>query len=253
MTVNYKESQNNHNQDASEIQKFNDHAEKWWDTTDSTSNPFFQLHKINPLRLAFIQKHIDLKNKFVLDVGCGGGILSEGLAMNGALVEGIDASEKAIEAACLHALHHHQPPLAIQYHTTTIENFACTRLEASPCLLFDAITCMEMLEHVPSPEAIIKTCAALLKGGGHLFLSTLNRNLKAYLYAIIAAEWVLNLLPRGTHDYSKFIRPSELCQVLRETGFEVKTLAGLTYAPLRKCYTLTDDISVNYFIYAQKI
>jgi 2-polyprenyl-6-hydroxyphenyl methylase/3-demethylubiquinone-9 3-methyltransferase len=223
-----------------EVDKFNELAHKWWDE----GSEFKPLHQINPLRLNFIHEKVNLKNKKVLDVGCGGGILSESMAKLGAEVTGIDMGEKVIRIAELHAL---QSKLNIDYQCASIESIALKN-NAS----FDVITCMEMLEHVPDPSIIVSLCAKLLKPGGTLFMSTINRNIKAYLFAVIGAEYILKLLPRGTHDYEKFIKPSELIAWCRKENLNIKTLVGMTYNPITEVYKLGDDVSVNYLIEVTK-
>jgi 2-polyprenyl-6-hydroxyphenyl methylase / 3-demethylubiquinone-9 3-methyltransferase len=223
-----------------EIDKFNELAHKWWDE----ESEFKPLHQINPLRLHLIHDKVNLKNKKVLDVGCGGGILSESMAKLGAEVTGIDMGEKVIRIAELHAL---QSKLNIDYQCTSIEVIA-TKQKAT----FDVITCMEMLEHVPDPSIIVSLCAKLLKPGGTLFMSTINRNLKAYLFAVIGAEYILKLLPRGTHDYEKFIKPSELIAWCRKENLTINTLIGMTYNPITQIYKLSDDVAVNYLIEVTK-
>ena len=223
-----------------EVDKFNELAHKWWDE----ESEFKPLHQINPLRLNFIHEKVNLKNKKVLDVGCGGGILSESMAKRGADVTGIDMGEKVINIAKLHAL---QSKLDIDYQCISLEALT---LEHGP--IFDVITCMEMLEHVPEPSNIVSLCAKLLKPGGTLFMSTINRNIKAYLFAVIGAEYILKLLPRGTHDYEKFIKPSELIAWCRQENLNIKTLVGMTYNPITEVYKLGDDVSVNYLIEVTK-
>lgn len=237
-----KQANNNVNIDESEIEKFAQlSASDWWDANGAQA----PLHHINPLRMAYIQRASELQNAKVLDIGCGGGILCESLARAGANVTGIDLASNAIEVAKHHAKQ--DPSIQIDYYKASAEDFAEKHPEQ-----FDVITCMEMLEHVPDPASIIEACARLLKPQGKIFLSTLNRNIKSYLYAIIGAEYILKLLPQGTHDYAKFIRPSELSRVLREKGFTVKNMEGLHYNILTKKYSLQSDISVNYLLYAQK-
>ena len=223
-----------------EVDKFNELAHKWWDE----ESEFKPLHQINPLRLNFIHEKINLKNKKVLDVGCGGGILSESMAKLGAEVTGIDMGEKVINIAKLHAL---QSKLDIDYQCASIEAIASKHKAG-----FDVITCMEMLEHVPDPSIIVSLCAKLLKPGGTLFMSTINRNIKAYLFAVIGAEYILKLLPRGTHDYEKFIKPSELIAWCRKENLTIKTLIGMTYNPITQIYKLSDDVAVNYLIEVTK-
>jgi 2-polyprenyl-6-hydroxyphenyl methylase/3-demethylubiquinone-9 3-methyltransferase len=223
-----------------EVDKFNELAHKWWDE----GSEFKPLHQINPLRLNFIHEKVNLKNKKVLDVGCGGGILSESMAKLGANVTGIDMGEKVINIAKLHAL---QSKIDIDYQCISLEAIAS---EHGP--IFDVITCMEMLEHVPEPSKIVSSCAKLLKPGGTLFMSTINRNIKAYLFAVIGAEYILKLLPRGTHDYEKFIKPSELIAWCRKENLNIKKLMGMTYNPITDVYKLGDDVSVNYLIEVTK-
>lgn len=228
----------NTNADPAELRKFSDLAHRWWDP----ASEFRPLHEINPLRLDWIDRSAGtLAGKKVLDVGCGGGILSEGMAGAGADVTGIDLSEKALGVARLHLF---ESGLKVEYQLSSAEDFA----EAHPAG-FDVVTCMEMLEHVPDPASTIAACARLVKPGGHVFFSTLNRNPKSYLFAIIGAEYVLNLLPRGTHDYAKFIRPSELARYCRESGLETQELIGMSYNPLTRVYSLGRDTDVNYLVH----
>lgn len=228
------------NVDMAEIAKFDALAASWWDR-EGQSRP---LHEINPLRLGYIQQRCELKGKQLIDIGCGGGILSEALAKNGASVTGVDMGEAALNVAKLHAL---EAELTIDYQHTTTESIA-----ASHPAQFDVVTCLEMLEHVPDPDAIVAACAQLLKPGGHLFFSTLNRNPKAYLLAVVGAEYVLNMLPKGTHDYKKFIKPAELAASCRQSGLMVSNITGLSYNPLSKQYKLGTDVSVNYLMHCQK-
>lgn len=228
------------NVEAAEVNKFADLAHQWWDA----QGVFKPLHQLNPLRLDYIDSRASVNGKQVLDVGCGGGILSESMARRGARVLGIDMAERSLEVAQLHAL---EAEIQIEYRCIAVEALA----EEKPAS-FDIVTCMEMLEHVPDPASVVRACAALVKPGGHLFFSTLNRNAKAYLMAVIGAEYVLNLLPKGTHDYAKFIRPSELAAWLRESGLELQHQTGVTYNPLNKQYSLTADTSVNYMLHAIK-
>lgn len=228
------------NRDPNEISKFDKMASQWWDK----EGPCKPLHELNPLRLSFIEQHADLNGKAILDVGCGGGILSESLAIKGGNVTAIDLSKEAISVAKLHAL---DTGLTINYQHTSIEDFAKHHTQA-----FDIVTCMELLEHVPSPARFIQSVTEILKPGGQIFLSTLNRNPKSYLYSIIGAEYILKLLPRGTHDYEKFIKPSELSEMCREAGLDIQTLRGLNYSPLKKRFSLSTDTSVNYLAYAIK-
>jgi 2-polyprenyl-6-hydroxyphenyl methylase / 3-demethylubiquinone-9 3-methyltransferase len=224
------------NADPLEIQKFSELAHRWWDPTSE----FRPLHEINPLRLEWINARIPLAGKQVCDVGCGGGILAESIAKKGATVTGIDLSEKALKVADLHSL---ESGIKVRYELISAEELAAR--EAGQ---YDVVTCMEMLEHVPDPAAIVQACAKLVKPGGHIFFSTLNRNPKSYLFAIIGAEYVLGLLPRGTHDYAKFITPAELSGFARTAGLEVEALKGMTYNPLTKIYSLNQDTSVNYLV-----
>lgn len=228
------------NVDAGEISKFSELAHKWWDK-DSEFKP---LHEINPLRLSYIDQHAGISGKQVLDVGCGGGILSESMAALGGNVTAIDLAEKSLKVARLHLLESGQK---VDYRCIAVEALA-KLVPAS----FDCVTCMEMLEHVPDPESVVRSCAALVKPGGYVFFSTLNRNAKAYLQAVIGAEYVLGLLPRGTHDYAKFIKPSELTRMARNAGLNVTDLIGMTYNPVSKQYKLVADSSVNYMMCCQR-
>jgi len=228
------------NADPAELQKFAALAHRWWDP----NSEFRPLHEINPLRLNYIDGKVDLKGKRVLDVGCGGGILSESMSRKGADVTGIDLGEKALKVAQLHKL---ESGVAVNYRLVSVEALAQEMPES-----FDVVTCMEMLEHVPDPAAVVRACSALVKPGGTLFFSTINRNPKAYLFAVIAAEYILNLLPRGTHDYEKFIKPSELSSWGRQAGLNVVGLKGMSYNPLTRHYWLGDDVSVNYILHAIK-
>ncbi len=223
------------NIDASEIHKFEEIASRWWDP----ESEFKPLHDINPLRLGYVQSHVKLADKMVLDVGCGGGILTEAMAGVGAKVTGIDMGEEPLRVAELHTL---ESGVEVDYRRTTAEALADEMPGA-----FDVVTCMEMLEHVPHPGSVVEACARLVRPGGHVFFSTLNRNPKSYLFAIIGAEYVLSLLPRGTHDYARFIRPAELDRWVRATPLRILELTGLTYNPITRVYRLTPkDISVNY-------
>ena len=226
----------NMNADPLELQKFSELAHRWWDP----SSEFRPLHEINPLRLEWINALAPVAGKRVLDVGCGGGILTEAMANKGANVKGIDLSEKALKVAELHSL---ESGVKVSYELISAENLAAREPGQ-----YDVVTCMEMLEHVPDPSAVVQACATLVKPGGNLFFSTLNRNPKSYLFAIIGAEYVLGLLPRGTHDYAKFIKPSELSQFARNAGLEIKALKGMTYNPLTKIYSLNQDTDVNYLM-----
>lgn len=231
----------NTNADPAELQKFSDLAHRWWDPTSE----FKPLHDINPLRLEWIDRRVGLAGKKVLDVGCGGGILSESMAALGASVTGIDLSEKALGVARLHLFESGQK---VEYHHASAEEFATEHPGT-----FDVVTCMEMLEHVPDPASTVAACAELVKPGGHVFFSTINRNLKAYLFAVIGAEYVLNLLPRGTHEYSKFIKPSELARYCRHAGLETACLCGLNYNPLTQVYSLVSETDVNYLLHTQRL
>ncbi len=225
------------NADELELQKFGDLAHKWWDK----NSEFKPLHAINPLRLNWIDGLIGLKGKRVLDVGCGGGILSESMYFKGAEVVGIDLGEKALNVAKLHQL---ESGAKVDYQYIAVEELA-TQQPAS----FDVVTCMEMLEHVPDPAAIITACARLVKPGGSVFFSTINRNPKAYLFAVLGAEYVLNLLPKGTHDYAKFIKPSELASWARIANLDIHSMRGMSYNPITQHYSLGDDVAVNYMIH----
>ena len=229
---------NKRNVDAKEIAKFAEMARKWWDR----ESEFKPLHDINPLRLSYITERVSLPAKRVLDVGCGGGILSESMAEIGAQVTAIDMGEAALTVA---RLHQHESKLNIDYRQVTIEEIADSGIE-----LFDVITCLEMLEHVPDPGSVIGACKRLLKPDGQLFLSTINRNPKAYLFAVIGAEYVLNLLPRGTHDYARFLKPSEIATWLRQHNLDLKDITGMTYNPLTGIYRLSTDVDVNYLVHA---
>ena len=224
------------NVDQAEIGKFDELAHRWWDPRGE----FKPLHDINPLRLEWIERHASLAGKSVVDVGCGGGILAEGMARLGARVTGIDLSEKALRVATAHL---HQSKLEIQYQKTSVEELAALHAGA-----FDVVTCMELLEHVPEPPAMVAACARLVRPGGLVFFSTINRNAKAYLFAVIGAEYVLGLLPRGTHDYQRFIRPSELARWSRDAGLRTEELLGMTYNALTRRYSLGRDCDVNYLV-----
>jgi 2-polyprenyl-6-hydroxyphenyl methylase/3-demethylubiquinone-9 3-methyltransferase len=224
------------NADQLELDKFSALAHKWWDP----NSEFKPLHEINPLRLDYIDQRAQLNGKSVLDVGCGGGILSESMAARGASVTGIDLAEKSLKVARLHLL---ESGAQVDYQNITVETLAAQRPAS-----FDVVTCMEMLEHVPDPASIVRACAALVKPGGWVFFSTLNRNPKSYLFAILGAEYLLNLLPRGTHDYAKFIKPSELSRHARAAGLEINDIIGMTYNPITKVYKLEHDTDVNYLI-----
>ena len=224
------------NADPAELAKFGDLAHRWWDP----QSEFKPLHDINPLRVGYIDAATGLRGKRVADIGCGGGILSESMAARGADVVGIDLSEKPLGVARLHLF---ESGLAVDYRLISAEALAA----AEPAS-FDVVTCMEMLEHVPDPASTIRACAALAKPGGHVFFSTLNRNLKSYLFAIIGAEYILRMLPRGTHDYARFIKPSELSHMADQAGLDIADLKGMSYNPFTKHYSLGRDTDVNYLI-----
>jgi len=225
------------NVDPAEIAKFEELASRWWDS----HGEFKPLHEINPLRLQYIDQRVGLAGKKVLDVGCGGGILAESMARSGAEVLGIDMGKAPLTVAKLHAM---EAEIDLEYRQVTVEQLA----EEMPGQ-FDAVSCMEMLEHVPDPASIIKACHKLVKPGGDVFMSTLNRNPKSFLFAVVGAEYILQMLPKGTHDYKKFIKPSELSNWSREAGLELKDITGLTYNPLTKVYKLSHDVAVNYMIH----
>ena len=228
------------NVDAAELNKFSELAHKWWDKTSE----FKPLHDINPLRLNYIDKAVSLKGKTVLDVGCGGGILSESMAIIGAKVTGIDLGEKALKVAQLHSL---ESGITVYYQLISVEELAKNHPAS-----FDVVTCLEMLEHVPDPASVVAACAKLVKPGGKVFFSTINRNPKAYLFAVIGAEYILNMLPRGTHDYTKFIKPSELAGWMRLAGLQLEHQIGMSYNPITQHYWLGDDVSVNYMMQTVK-
>ncbi|MBR3426150.1 MAG: bifunctional 2-polyprenyl-6-hydroxyphenol methylase/3-demethylubiquinol 3-O-methyltransferase UbiG, partial [Neisseriaceae bacterium] len=223
-----------HNVDIEEINKFSNLADKWWNKNGELKT----LHDINPVRLAFIQEYVELSGKKVIDVGCGGGILSEALAQAGASVKGIDLADASLEVAQQHA---HDNGLEIDYQKISAEQLS----EELPNS-FHGVVCMELLEHIPDPQSVINACAALAEQGGYVFFSTLNRNLKSYLHAIVAAEYVLRMLPRGTHEHKKFITPAELVRMARNAGLETIALRGMNYRPLTGEYVLSEDTSVNY-------
>ena len=227
------------NADPAELDKFGALAHRWWDP----NSEFKPLHDINPLRLDWIDQHTSLRGKKVLDVGCGGGLLSEGMAARGAEVTGIDLSEKPLGVARLHLLDSGQK---VDYRKISAEQLA----EEMPGA-FDVVTCLEMLEHVPHPSSIVAACARLVKPGGQVFFSTLNRNPKSYLFAVVGAEYILNMLPKGTHDYAKFIKPSELARWSKSYGLEPAELMGMSYNLLNQTYTLGKDTSVNYLMRTQ--
>ena len=228
------------NIDELEIKKFENLASRWWDP----NSEFKPLHDINPLRINYISRILNLAEKSVLDIGCGGGILAEGLAHHGALVTAIDMAEASLSVAKLHQL---ESNLEIDYRFCSAEDLAVEKPES-----YDVITCLEMLEHVPDPNSIVRSCFELVKPGGTVFFSTINRNPKSYLFAILGAEYVLNLLPKGTHEYAKFIRPSELASWCRKSGLELKEQIGMGYNPLKKRYFLQDNLDVNYIAHYQK-
>lgn len=232
---------NSLNADPAELAKFSELAHRWWDT----ESEFRPLHQINPLRLDWILSQCVLSGNTALDIGCGGGILSDAMARKGATVMGIDLASKALKVAQLHALEAQTPN--ITYREISAEALSIQQPES-----FDVVTCMEMLEHVPNPESVVQACANLVKPGGWVFFSTINRNPKSFLFAIVGAEYVLNLLPRGTHEYAKFIRPSELAQYARNAGLDLKTTCGLEYNPLTKRYWLSNNTSVNFMFATQK-
>jgi len=228
------------NVDDLEIDKFSQLAHKWWDK-DSEFKP---LHEINPLRLDYIDDFAGIKELKVLDVGCGGGILAESMAQRGAQVTGIDLAKKSLKVAQLHSL---ESGVSVEYRCITVEDLAD---EAAGS--FDVVTCMEMLEHVPDPESVVRSCARLVKPGGWVFFSTLNRNAKAYLLAVVGAEYVLNMLPRGTHEYARFLKPSELSRMARNAGLEIANVSGMSYNPLTRIYALGDDTQVNYLMASRR-
>jgi len=226
------------NVDHAEVSKFEELASRWWDP----QSEFKPLHEINPLRLNYIDQRARITGKKVLDVGCGGGILAESMARRGAVVTGIDAGQAPLTVARLHAL---ESGIQVEYRNITAEALA-----AEAPASFDVITCMEMLEHVPEPASVIAACAQLVKPGGHLFFSTINRTPKGYLFAVIGAEYLLQMLPKGTHDYQKFIRPHEMDAWMRAAGLEMQDLSGMSYNPFTRRYSLGKDIEVNYLIHA---
>ncbi len=225
------------NVDHNEVGKFEALASRWWDP----HSEFKPLHDINPLRLNYIDERAQIKGKKVVDVGCGGGILAESMALRGAEVIGIDMGEAPLEVARLHQL---ESGVEVDYRQMTAEALAEEMTQQ-----FDVVTCMEMLEHVPDPSSVIAACFKMVKPDGHVFFSTLNRNPKSYLFAIVGAEYILNMLPKGTHDYNKFIRPSELESWCRHAGLEMKELTGMSYNPFSQKYSLGRDIAVNYMIH----
>jgi 2-polyprenyl-6-hydroxyphenyl methylase/3-demethylubiquinone-9 3-methyltransferase len=228
------------NVDHAELSKFAELAHKWWDKTSE----FKPLHEINPLRLKWIDDIASLNSKHVLDVGCGGGILAESMVQKGAKVTGIDLAEKSINVAKLHSM---ESGVVVDYQVIAVEKLAETHPES-----FDVVTCLEMLEHVPDPASVVHACAKLVKPNGHVFFSTINRNPKAYLLAVIGAEYVLNMLPKGTHDYQKFIKPSELASWARASGLSLKAQIGMHYNPVTKQYSLAPGLDVNYLAHMVK-
>lgn len=224
------------NADPHELRKFSDLAHRWWDPNAE----FKPLHELNPVRLRWIDAHAHLPGKRILDVGCGGGILSESMAGMGAQVKGIDLSNQALGVADLHSL---ESGITVEY-----EEIAAEALAAREPGSYDVVTCMEMLEHVPDPAAIVRACATLVKPGGWVFFSTLNRNVKSYLLAVVGAEYIAQMLPKGTHDYARFIRPSELAAFARAAGLHAAEVKGITYRPFGKHFSLSDDTSVNYLL-----
>jgi 2-polyprenyl-6-hydroxyphenyl methylase/3-demethylubiquinone-9 3-methyltransferase len=228
------------NADPAELQKFSDLAAKWWDPTSE----FKPLHEINPLRLEWIDAIAGLAGKRVIDIGCGGGILTEAMARKGAKTLGIDLAEKPLKVAMLHKL---ESGVAADYECIAAEDLAAREPGSA-----DVVTCMELLEHVPDPSSIVRAASALVKPGGDVFFSTISRNPKAYALAVLGAEYVLGLLPRGTHDYAKFLKPSELTRFCRQAGLNVRELKGMSYNPLTRHYWLGSDTSVNYLIHAVK-
>ncbi|PHS71115.1 MAG: bifunctional 3-demethylubiquinol 3-O-methyltransferase/2-polyprenyl-6-hydroxyphenol methylase [Methylophaga sp.] len=228
------------NVDPIEVAKFEALANGWWDP-EGESKP---LHEINPLRLGYIKSRCKLKDSLIIDVGCGGGILSEALATSGAIVTGIDMGEMPLSIAKLHAL---EAELTIDYQQITAEQKA-----QQSAGKYDMVTCMEMLEHVPDPISVINACAQLVKPGGDIFFSTLNRHPKAYLVAVLGAEYIMKILPKGTHDYKRFIRPSEMARWCRQAGLEVCDITGMSYNPLNKTFKLSDDVKVNYLMHCKR-
>lgn len=228
------------NADPQELARFSALAHRWWDP----ESEFKPLHQINPLRLDWIDRTARLSGKSVLDVGCGGGILAESMVQRGARVKGIDLSEKGIKVARFHLI---ESGVSVEYETVSAEDLAAREPGR-----YDVVTCMEMIEHVPNPASTVAACAALAKPGAHVFFSTINRNPKSYLFAVIGAEYILRLLPRGTHDYAKFIKPSELARYCRSAGLDVSEIIGMTYNPLTKIYALGHDTDVNYLVHTRR-
>jgi len=231
---------NEKNIDTNEIEKFNQLASRWWDP----EGDFKPLHDINPLRIDYINKYDNLNNKKIADIGCGGGILSEAMAKKGGIVTGIDMAESALNVAKIHQI---ESKTKIDYRLTTVESLADLEKGA-----YDIITCLEMIEHVPSPKGVIESCSSLLKPGGSAFFSTINRNPKAFIYAILGAEHILKLLPIGTHEYAKFVKPSELEYWARKVSLDLRDSTGLTYNPFTKNYSLEKNLDVNYLMYFKK-
>ena len=229
------------NADPAELAKFSELAHRWWDT----ESEFRPLHQINPLRLTWIDDIVPLVGKRVLDIGCGGGILADAMARKGAEVLGIDLAGKALKVAQLHALE--AQTQGVRYREVSAETLAAEQPES-----FDVVTCMEMLEHVPDPSSVVRACATLVKPGGHVFFSTINRNAKAFVFAIVGAEYILNLLPRGTHEFAKFIKPSELAAYARAAGLDLAHTRGMEYNPLTRHYWLSANTSVNYMLGMRK-
>lgn len=228
------------NVDPAELAKFSDLAHRWWDP----QSEFRPLHEINPLRLGWIGRHAQLAGRRVLDVGCGGGILAESMARLGAVVTGLDLAEKPLKVAQLHLM---ESGLAVEYLLASAESHAAERPQG-----YDVLTCMELLEHVPDPSSTVAACARLVRPGGQVFFSTINRNLKAYLFAVVGAEYLLKLLPRGTHDYARFVKPSELAAWCRASGLRMAELIGMTYNPLTRTYSLGPDCDVNYIVRCER-
>ena len=233
-------NENQKNIDSDEIKKFDNLASRWWDP----EGDFKPLHQINPLRLDYICRHNDIKDLKVVDIGCGGGILSEAMSKKGAFVTGVDMAEKALNVAKLHQI---ESKTTVDYRLSTAEELSASQKEC-----FDVVTCLEMLEHVPQPANIIKSCADLVKPGGSVYFSTINKNLKSFLYAIVGAEHLLKLLPVGTHEYSKFIRPSEIDTWARDSMLELNDSVGLAYNPIFEKYSLTKNLDVNYMMHFTK-
>ncbi|MEH6550992.1 MAG: bifunctional 2-polyprenyl-6-hydroxyphenol methylase/3-demethylubiquinol 3-O-methyltransferase UbiG [Pseudomonadales bacterium] len=232
--------QNSNNVDAAEIAKFEALASRWWDR----ESEFKPLHEINPLRVNYIDERAPVAGKKLLDVGCGGGILCEGMAQRGAEVTGIDMGEAPLNVGKLHL---HESGLDIDYQKSTAEDWAETHAGQ-----YDIVTCLEMLEHVPDPSSVIDACARLVRPGGQVFFSTINRNPKSYLFAVVGAEHILRMLPKGTHEYSKFIRPSEMGRWIRAAVLELHDITGMSFNPLTNHYWLGDDVDVNYLVHTSK-